>query len=40
MSKKKFIIAGASTYAVKNHGDDAMLANLVQNLRKSIHLAI
>ena len=34
MSKKKFIIAGASTYAVKNHGDDAMLANLVQNLRK------
>ena len=32
--KKKFIIAGASTYAVKNHGDDAMLANLVQNLRK------
>ncbi len=33
MRKKKFIIAGASTYAVKNHGDDAMLANLVQNLR-------
>ena len=34
MRRKKFIIAGASTYAVKNHGDDAMLANLVQNLRK------
>jgi len=38
MRRKKFIIAGASTYAVKNHGDDAMLANLVQNLRKKYPL--
>ena len=33
MKIKKFVIAGASTYCVKNHGDDAMLGNLIQSLR-------
>ena len=32
--RRKIYYRWASTYAVKNHGDDAMLANLVQNLRK------
>ena len=33
MKIKKFVIAGASTYGVKNHGDDAMLGNLIQGLK-------
>nr|VFJ62339.1 MAG: Polysaccharide pyruvyl transferase family protein WcaK [Candidatus Kentron sp. DK] len=32
---KRFVITGASTYGVKNAGDDAMLANLVQGLRRN-----
>lgn len=35
MSVKKVAITGASTYGVKNHGDDAMLATLVQGLKKA-----
>lgn len=31
---KKFVVTGASTYGVKNAGDDAMLSNLVVGLRK------
>ena len=30
----KYVITGASTYGVKNMGDDAMLANLVQGLKR------
>ena len=30
---KKFVVAGPSTYGVKNAGDDAMLRNLVDGLR-------
>lgn len=30
---RKVLITGASTYGVKNHGDDAMLATLVQSLQ-------
>jgi len=26
---QKIVIAGTSTYGVKNHGDDAMFSNLV-----------
>lgn len=32
---KKFVVTGASTYGVKNMGDDAMLASMVQGLRRS-----
>lgn len=35
MTAKKIVITGASTYGVKNHGDDAMLATLVQGLKKA-----
>lgn len=35
MSGQKIVITGASTYGVKNHGDDAMLATLVQGLKKA-----
>ena len=31
---KKFVITGASTYGVKNMGDDAMLASMVQGLKR------
>ena len=31
----KFVITGASTYGVSNMGDDGMLVNLVQGLRRS-----
>ena len=31
---KKFVVTGASTYGVKNMGDDAMFANLVDGLRR------
>ena len=30
----KYVITGASTYGVKNMGDDAMLANLVQGINR------
>ncbi|TNE66511.1 MAG: polysaccharide pyruvyl transferase family protein [Alphaproteobacteria bacterium] len=30
---KKFVVTGASTYGVKNMGDDAMLATMVQGLK-------
>ncbi len=33
MKLNKVVITGSSTYGVKNHGDDAMLATLVQGLR-------
>jgi len=33
---KKIVITGASTYGVKNAGDDAMLKNLVDGLRRKI----
>ena len=33
---KKIVIAGASTYGVKNAGDDAMLSNLVNGFRRRI----
>ena len=33
MMLRKVLITGASTYGVKNHGDDAMLATLVQSLQ-------
>jgi colanic acid/amylovoran biosynthesis protein len=33
---KKIVIAGASTYGVKNHGDDAMFSNLVTQLQIKI----
>lgn len=35
MTRKKIVITGASTYGVKNHGDDAMLATLVQGINKT-----
>lgn len=35
MGELKVVITGASTYGVSNHGDDAMLANLVQGIRRS-----
>lgn len=31
---KKFVVTGASTYGVKNMGDDAMLASMVQGLKR------
>ena len=31
----KYVITGASTYGVKNMGDDAMLANMVQGLKRN-----
>lgn len=34
MRLNKVVITGSSTYGVKNHGDDAMLATLVQGLRR------
>lgn len=34
MKLNKVVITGSSTYGVKNHGDDAMLATLVQGLRR------
>jgi polysaccharide pyruvyl transferase WcaK-like protein len=33
---KRILVAGASTYGVKNMGDDAMLYNLTHNLHKKI----
>lgn len=33
---KKIVVAGASTYGVKNAGDDAMFANLVEGLRRRL----
>ena len=30
----KYVITGASTYGVKNMGDDAMLANMVQGIKR------
>jgi polysaccharide pyruvyl transferase WcaK-like protein len=35
MTRKKILIAGASTYGVGNMGDDAMLYNLTSNLHKA-----
>ena len=32
--RKKFIVTGASTYGVDNHGDDAMLSCLIRGLKK------
>ncbi len=33
---KKIVVAGASTYGVKNLGDDAMFCNLVEGLRRNL----
>lgn len=33
---KRILITGASTYGVKNHGDDAMLATLISGLKQDI----
>jgi len=33
---KKIVVTGASTYGVKNMGDDAMLASMVQGFRRSL----
>ena len=32
--RKRFIVTGASTYGVDNHGDDAMLSCLIRGLKK------
>jgi len=40
MKKKKIVLAGASTYGVKNMGDDAMLYNLTQTLHRKIDCEI
>jgi len=37
---KKILLAGASTYGVKNMGDDAMLFNLTQELHKQLDCEI
>ena len=34
MKNKKIVIAGTSTFTVKNLGDEAMLVNLVQSIRR------
>lgn len=33
---KKFVVTGASTYGVKNMGDDAMLASMIQGLKREV----
>ena len=34
VKRKRFIVTGASTYGVDNHGDDAMLSCLIRGLKK------